>query len=125
MCKEAGIVTFFRGNIRGLSKKYPTLGQKKYFTYLTGFSTLIPFKVGPLCLHTLSPLIFPLLETPLEVFFWNAVPIRRRVPHYLFSTLKTRSFQWRLPFWKQPDMARLRTCLVVSKIEDATERIPF
>ena len=45
-------------------------------------------------MHTLSPLILPLLETPLEVFFWNGIHLCRRFPHYLFSTLKTGSFQW-------------------------------
>ena len=45
-------------------------------------------------MHTLSPPILPLLETPLEVFFWNGVQLRRRVPHYLFSTLKSGSYPY-------------------------------
>ena len=80
--------------------------------------TLIPFKVGPLCLHTLSPPIHPLLETPLEVFFRNGVHLRRRVPHYLFSSLKTGSFQWRLQFWKQPEVARSHVWRVGRLVND-------
>ena len=77
-----------------------------------GVWTLIPFKVGPLCLHTFSPPILPLLETPLEVF-WNGLNLRSRVPHYLFSTLKTGYFQWRLQFWKQPEVTRSHVWRVV------------
>jgi hypothetical protein len=36
---------------------------------------LIPFKVGPLWLHTLSPAVLPLLEALLKGLFWNGVQL--------------------------------------------------
>ena len=33
---------------------------------------LISFKILPLQVHTLIPVPLPLLETPLELLFWNA-----------------------------------------------------
>ena len=109
--------------------KVDDLRPEKIFHIPDRVWTLIPFKVGPLCLHTLIPPILLPLETPLEVFFWNGIHFHCRVPHYLFSTLKTGSFQWRLQFWKQPEVTsshvwlfpKLKTPLKGSRFESKEE----
>jgi hypothetical protein len=45
-----------------LFKKYPTLGQEEKSCVPGGAQFQIPFKLGPLWLHTLSPSFLPLLE---------------------------------------------------------------
>ena len=77
-----------------------------------------PLQVGSLRLHTLSPPMLPLPKTLLEGFFWNGVHLRRRVLHYLFSTLKTGSFQCRLQFRKQPEVARSHVWRVGRLLKD-------
>ena len=42
----------------------------------------------------------------MEGLYWNGVDLRRRVLHYLFSILKTGSFQCRLHFRKKPEVVR-------------------
>ena len=69
-------------------------------------------------LHTLSPPMLPLPKTLLEGFFWNGVHLRRRVLHYLFSTLKTGSFQCRLQFRKHPEVARSHVWRVGRLVND-------
>jgi hypothetical protein len=39
----------------------------------------LTFKVVTLCTNTLSELVFPLLETFLELLFWNALQHGRRM----------------------------------------------
>ena len=51
--------------------------------------------------------MLPLPKTLLEGLFWNGVHLRHRVLHYLFSALKTGSFQCHLQFRKQPEVARI------------------
>jgi len=82
-----------------------------------GIGTLIPFKVCSLRLHTLSPSMLPLPKTLLEGFFWYGVHLRRRVLHYLFSTLKTGSFHC-LQFRKQPEVARSHVWRVGRLVND-------
>jgi hypothetical protein len=46
-----------------------------------------------LVMHTLLPALPPLLETLLERVFWNGDQPGRRIPHDVFSWLKSGSFQ--------------------------------
>jgi len=98
--------------------KVSDLWPGKLYYLGDGIGTLIPFKVGSLRLHTLSPPMLLLPKTLLEGFFWNGVHLRRRVLHYLFSTLKTGSFQCRLQFWKQPEVARSHVWRVGRMVND-------
>jgi hypothetical protein len=50
---------------------------------------LIPFKVGPLWLHTLSPAVLPSLEAVLVGLFWNGVQLCRRVLYGVLAAVKT------------------------------------
>ena len=68
--------------------------------------TLIPFKVVSLVIHTLLPAVLPLLETFLESFLWNHVQLGCRVPHNVFSWLKSGPFQRHFQFGKQPKITR-------------------
>lgn len=70
---------------------------------LDGIGALIPFKVGLLRLYTLTHRFFH-YQTLLENFL-NDSQLHWRVLHYLFSTLKTRSFQLRLEFRNHPEVA--------------------
>jgi hypothetical protein len=67
---------------------------------------LIPFKVGPLWLHTLSPTFLPLLEAFLERYFWKASQLLRHIPHDVLIAVKTGSLQWPLQFGEQPEITR-------------------
>ena len=53
--------------------KVSDLWQEKIYYLGDGIGTLIPFKVGSLRLHTISPPMLPLPKTLLEGFFWNGV----------------------------------------------------
>ena len=83
----------------------PLVGKKKQLFILTS-ETLIPFKVVSLVMHTLLPAVLPLLETFLESFLWNHVQLRCRVPHNVFSWLKSGPFQRHFQLGEQPKMTR-------------------
>ena len=53
--------------------------------------TLIPFKVLPLSCYTRLPIILPLPEA--ECLFWYCVHLVCHLLHYVFSALKSGSFQ--------------------------------
>jgi len=57
-------------------------------------------------MHTLLPVVLPLLETFLESFLWNLVQLGRRVLHNVFSWLKSGPFQRHFQFGEQPKITR-------------------
>jgi hypothetical protein len=72
------------------------LGKKSCIPGVAQF--LISFKVVPLGLHTLSPLLLSLLEAFLESLFWKASQLLRLVLHGALTAVKTGTLQWSLQF---------------------------
>jgi hypothetical protein len=82
-----------------------------------GAQFLIPFKVGPLWLHTLSPTLLPLLEAFLESFFWKASQLLRHIPHVL-AAVKTGTLEWPLQFGEQSQITRSHVWRVGSLVNN-------
>ena len=80
--------------------------EKNISHYLTGFWTLIPFKVGPLSLHTLNPPTLPLLENTSGSLLleWCSSPPSRSALPLLYSQKKDMApcDFWLFPKLKMP-----------------------
>ena len=87
-------------------QKVSDLWSAKIQLFILTSETLIPFKVVSLLMHTLLPAVLPLLETFLESFLWNHVQLGCRVPHNVFSWLKSGPFQRHFQFGEQPKITR-------------------
>jgi hypothetical protein len=59
--------------MQGGTHNFPELLQKIYLKYLYNFETLVPFKVLPLLLDAVIPVLLPLLEALSKIFNGNAV----------------------------------------------------
>ena len=57
-------------------------------------------------MHKLLPTVQPFLETFLESYLWNLVHLGRRIPHNVFSWLKSDPFQRNLQFGEKPKITR-------------------
>jgi len=66
-------------------KKISDLWSAKIQLFILTSETIIPFKVVSLVMHTLLPVVLPLLKKFLESFLCNLVQLGRRVPHNVFS----------------------------------------
>ena len=87
-------------------QKVSDLWSAKIQLFIWMSETLIPFKVDSLVMHTLLPAVLPLLEIFLESFLWNHVQQVCRVPHNVFSWLKSFHFQRNFQFGEQPEITR-------------------
>jgi len=66
-------------------QKVSDLWSAKIQLFILMSETLISFKLVSLVMHTLLPVVLPLLETFLESFLWNHVQLGCCVPHNVFS----------------------------------------
>jgi len=87
-------------------QKVSDLWSAKIQLFIWISETLIPVKLLSLVMHTLLPAVLPLLETFLERFLWNHVQLGCRIPHNVFSWLKSGPFQRHFQFRKQPKITR-------------------
>jgi hypothetical protein len=67
---------------------------------------LIIFNVGPLHAHTLAPLILPLLEAPVEGFFWNLLEFGRCIRFDVFHGCEMRLLQAHFQSGEEPKVTR-------------------
>jgi hypothetical protein len=74
-------------------EKVSNLWSAEIHLLIWRYKPLIPFQVVSLVMHTLLPALPPLLETLLKRVFWNGDQPGCRIPHDVFSWLKSGSFQ--------------------------------
>ena len=90
------------GNIRVLSGKY------RAYLYISALALffingrMASFKVIPTWLNKTVPVMFPLLETVLELTFRDGLEYARRIIFNCRFVIESLSFEWFFEFWKQP-----------------------
>jgi hypothetical protein len=72
-----------------------------YLKYLYKFETLVAFKVFPLWLDAMIPVLLPLLETMSKIFNGNAVKGRQRFSLNFCSVSKRPPFRVLIHPWEQ------------------------
>jgi hypothetical protein len=84
------------------NKKIPGMMKLHCNGWTYGKAYLMTFKVGPLRTHTLAPSILPLLEAPVEGFFWNLPEFDRRIPFDVLHGCETCPLEAHFQSRKQP-----------------------
>jgi hypothetical protein len=75
-------------------QKVSNLGPGKQSSVSGWLQYLIPFKVGSMRFHTLSPAVLPSLETLLKGLFFNDVQLYCHVLYDVLAAVKTGAFLW-------------------------------
>ena len=85
--------------IRGLSRKYRAYLYISALALFFIIGRVASFKVIPTWLNNTVPAIFPLLETVLELTFWNGLQLARRIALNRLDVVKPLSFERHFQFW--------------------------
>jgi hypothetical protein len=88
------------------SQKVPKMAALHCNGRTYGSAYLITFKVGSLRTHALAPSILPLLEPPLEGFFWNLPEFGRHIRFDSLRGCETCSLEAHLQSREQPKVTR-------------------
>ena len=92
-------------NVRGLCGKYRAYLYISALALFYIMGRVASFKVIPTWLNNTVPAMFPLLETVLELTFWNSLQLARRFTLNRLDVVEPLSFERHFQFWEHPKVA--------------------